>query len=79
MMKSEFEILIKKEVSEDEYNQIEMVYMYYPGINNKEEMAQLYVIGGKILMSDMHDRAIKIKRCEEIINVQKQLKESLSR
>ena len=65
MMKSEFENLIDRKVTDEQYIDIEMVYMYYPGIENKEQIAQIYKIGGDPLINDMIGRAFKIKDIEE--------------
>ena len=65
MMKSEFENLIDRKVTDEQYIDIEMVYMYYPGIENKEQITQIYKIGGDPLINDMIGRAFKIKDIEE--------------
>ena len=65
MMKAEFENLIDRKVTDEQYIDIEMVYMYYPGIENKEQITQIYKIGGDPLINDMIGRAFKIKDIEE--------------
>lgn len=64
MIKREFEDKLGATVSQEEYELIEKVYMYYPGINNKAEIASLFKIGGLILINDMLPRAEKIADLE---------------
>lgn len=77
MMKSEFENLLDRQVTEEQYNRIETVYMYYPGINNKEQIAQLYKIGGNPLINDMMERALKVKELEERMQADHRMLEDL--
>jgi hypothetical protein len=77
MMKSEFERLVDVTVTEEQYMDIETVYMYYPGIENKEQVARLWLIGGTPLINDMLDRAIKMKNLEEEISFRKQQVDAL--
>lgn len=60
MMQNEFEKLTGLKVSPDTYKKIETVYMWYPGIDNKEQIAELYKQFGPVLINDMYDRATKI-------------------
>ena len=56
MMKSEFEELIGKAVSNDDYRVIEFVYMYHPVIDpvsGKKQIAEMWKIGGMGLIADM--------------------------
>ncbi len=49
MMKSEFEKLIGKEVTPEDYEKIETVYNFHPSIDNvkgKEQISSLYLSGG---------------------------------
>ena len=60
MMKSEFEEITKKEVTEIEYKKIDTVYLFYPGIQDKSQIADIFKIGGMMLINDMLPRAKKI-------------------
>lgn len=56
-MKSEFESLVGKEVSQEDYTTIEFVYLYHPsisGFNGKEEIANIYKLPrGMRIIRDM--------------------------
>lgn len=66
-MKSEFENLIGKEISQQDYEKIELVYMYYPQIKDKEHIARLYQEFGMAIIEDMIPRARQIKELEDKI------------
>lgn len=60
MMKHEFESRIGAEVSPEEYKIIEHVYTWHPSIPNvggKDVLAQLYKLGGMIVIMDMDGSA----------------------
>lgn len=65
MMKHEFEKLAEVTVTAEEYEKIEVVYMHYPGIEDKREFTDLYKIGGMLLINDMLKRAEAIKDLTE--------------
>lgn len=72
MMKHEFEKLagISIPLSQSEYDVIETVYMYYPGIHHvkgKEQVAELYKVFGMRIFEDM------LKRAETIANIQNKI------
>jgi len=77
MMKPEFEGLIKSEISNEDYQKVETVYMWYPGIESKNQMAELYEIG-MALLNDLLPRAKKIMDTErevrELTNKLEELK-----
>lgn len=67
MMKQEFEKLIEKEITKEEYDLIEMVYSTYPGISNvhgKKQVADLYKVYGIRIFEDMFPRSEKIYQLE---------------
>lgn len=67
-MKNEFEKLTGKEVSPDEYGIIEMVYAFHPSISNvegKQQIADLYKIGGMPLMKNMLETAEIMKGLDD--------------
>jgi len=64
MMKQEFEDKLGAAVTQAEYELIEIVYMYYPGINYASEIVSLFKIGGMLLIKDMLTRAEKIVELE---------------
>lgn len=73
MMKHEFEKLIGDEIDQDTYNKVELVYVNYPGIENKQQIADIYKIGMH-LIDDMHMRAAEISKIEsELANGRKRL------
>lgn len=71
MMKHEFENLICDEkgdvITNQDYEIIETVYMNYPNIKDKEDIANLYKKFGMTLIKDMHKRALSIRGKEEEI------------
>lgn len=60
MMINEFTELVGKTISADDYNTIETVYMYYPGIETKTDIANIYKIGGMLMVKDLFKRAAAI-------------------
>lgn len=80
MTKSEFEYLIHGSVTDEEYELIEIVYMWHPAIRNtsgKEEVAELYKSFGIIIFKDMYPRAMKLKEIDEEIRSLNRAKDSL--
>lgn len=70
MMKEEFEKLIGKNVSNEDYKIIETVYTYHPAISEtdgKKEITELFKMGGMRLMKDMVSTAERGKQYEETI------------
>ena len=60
MTKQEFEQRIGAQISRQDYNVVEKVYMWHPLIPNacgKDKIAELYKLGGMTLMQDMFARA----------------------
>lgn len=60
MMKSEFEELIGKEVSNKEYSEIEFVYTWHPSISEtegKKQIANLYQMFGMTVIKNMIETA----------------------
>lgn len=68
MTKKEFEERVGTTVSDEMWKKIEFVYTWHPAISNiygKDEIAQLYKIGGMRLMMDMIPAAKEWKRLED--------------
>lgn len=68
MMKPEFEALIGKTVSDEEYSTIEYVYTWYPTISETEgkaQIAKLYMDFGMPLIEDMVERAGKMENLDK--------------
>jgi hypothetical protein len=75
MMKQEFEKLIDSEIDQETYKKVETVYVNYPGIEDKQQIADIYKIGMH-LIEDMLIRANEIKSIEsERANMQRRLYE----
>ena len=67
MMKNEFEKLIGKTVSDEEYGTIEYVYTYHPAISETEgkaQIARLYTDYGMTVIEDMMERAGKMEKLD---------------
>lgn len=67
MMRNEFEKLISKTVSNEEYSTIEYVYTWYPTISETEgkaQIAKLYTDFGMPLIEDMVERSGKMEKAE---------------
>lgn len=79
MMQDEFEKLIEGTVSSEDYWNIELVYMHYPGDITKQVFADLYKAGGMVLIGDMLPRAKKIQGAENEIQRLKVELEKLSK
>lgn len=78
MMKSEFEKIVEHSITEEEYEDIEMVYLCYPGISDKQEIANLYLKYGMLLITDMLRRAREIYAKEVEISQAKCIVQNLS-
>ena len=72
MMKNEFEKLIGKTVSVEEYSTIEYIYTYHPAISETEgkaQIARLYTDYGMTVIEDMVERAGKMETAERDLRV----------
>ena len=68
MNKQEFEERIKGSISEQNYKIIETVYNYHPSIsevNGKDQIVNLYEIGGMALIRSMMESANIMKTLEK--------------
>lgn len=85
MMKSEFEKLAGKQVSDEEYSTIEYVYTWHPAIDEmkgKSQIADLYTYYGMTVIEDMVERAGKMEKLDrelqaaqrQITNIQDRIK-----
>ena len=71
MMKHEFEARIKATVSAEDYAVIEKVYAFHPiidEVDGKDQIAQLYKLGGMALINDMVSRAEEAQQLENEIS-----------
>ena len=70
MTRVEFETLINKNVTDRQYEAIELVYTYHPCISEtrgKKQIAELYNTYGMRIITDMMPTATKSKNYEERI------------
>lgn len=68
MMKKEFEERLGAEVSEKNYRIIEIVYNWHPAVasvNGKDQIVELYKIGGMSVINGMVEAAVIIRDLEE--------------
>lgn len=68
MTKKEFEERVGITVSDEKWDKIEFVYTWHPSISNiygKDEIAQVYKIGGMRLIMDMIPTAKEWKKLED--------------
>lgn len=80
MMKNEFEEMIGRSVTDEEYQLIEEVYLWHPAIRSasgKEEVAELYKSFGIVIFYDMYPRAKKAKDIEKNIRMLDKTREKL--
>lgn len=81
MTKQEFERLLGKEVTSEQYSEIEIVYNFHPTISNiegKQQIVDLFKLGGMRLIKDMKTTAENAKTYEdEIATLKHQLKENV--
>ncbi len=76
MIKKEFEERIGKTISDDDYKVVETVYTYHPVIDNvlgKDQIAELYKIGGMRVMRDMLGSAACAMQLENDISSLRQM------
>jgi hypothetical protein len=72
MTKNEFEKLIGKTVSNEEYGTIEYVYTWHPAISETEgktQIARLYTDYGMTVIEDMLERDGKMEKLEGELRV----------
>lgn len=70
MTKQEFEQRLGKQVNSADYSIIEYVYNFYPSIGEiggKDEISELYQLGGMRLIKDMLPTAQKAEKLEDEI------------
>lgn len=73
MMRREFDELCKKrdvdskKLTDEEYANIETVYMYHPTMSNKDQIVDTYCMGGLGAVSEKLDVALQMQRLEELI------------
>lgn len=73
MLQQEFEERIGQKISRDMYEIVEAVYVYYPAEMSKDQIAELWKIGGYRLFMDLYPTAARMMDIEEFIQkVQKQ-------
>jgi len=78
MMKSEFieklEVINPnyREFTEQEYKNIELVYMYHPAIQEKDDIIDLYLRFGYETIEDMISRSEKIREIDNQIFLKRQ-------
>ena len=76
MQKSEFECAVRKTVSDEAYDVIETVYMYYPKICSKEDAYWLFKTLGFAVFRDLYPRARKIADLEnQVSSLKKEIEE----
>lgn len=71
MTKQEFESRIGGEVTPEEYDKIQTVYVHYPGIEDKDHIARLHTEFGMRIIDDMFARANTISDMEAEIQAAK--------
>lgn len=67
MMKEEFEAVANTTVSAEDYAKIEYVYTFHPlipEVGGKKKIADIYNLGGMMLIRDMMETARKAERLE---------------
>ena len=67
MMRNEFEVLVDKPISDEEYSTIEYVYTWYPTISEtdgKNQIAKFYTDFGMPIIEDMVERAGKMEKLD---------------
>ena len=76
MMQQEFETIIDQAIGAEDYAKIETVYMWYPGIETHQDIANLYKIG-MVLVNDLLPRALEIREIDTKITNLKIAREKL--
>ena len=70
MLKEEFEERIGHEVSAEDYELIDRVYTWYPGIHDKDDIVKIYALLGMTGIKDL------TPRCLRLIELEKQQREA---
>lgn len=65
MLQEEFKRLTDKPFTEEEFEKIHYVYIFYPGIVTQADIALIWAIGGIRLIEDMLPTARKIDEAEQ--------------
>ncbi len=75
MMKDEFETLVEEKITDEEWEKVETVYMWYNEEFDKETIAKLWSLDKKIIF-DMYPRAKKIEDIyDKICELKKKIRE----
>lgn len=75
MLKEEFETMINRQVSVDQYNLVNHVYMYHPADLSKQSIIILWCLGGFEIFKELTPAADQMRTLEININtLKRQLK-----
>lgn len=75
MLKEEFETMINRQVSVDQYNLVNHVYMYHPADLSKQSIIILWCLGGFGIFKELTSAADQMRTLETHINtLKRQLK-----
>lgn len=65
MYQRELEKILGFKLSEEDYKAAEVVYLYHPACEYKNDIATYWVKGGRALIDEMMPRALKIRAAEQ--------------
>lgn len=68
MLQEEFKRLTDKPFTEEEFEKIHYVYIFYPGIVTHADIALIWAIGGIRLIEDMLPTARKVEEAENRVS-----------
>ena len=68
LTKHGFEKLVEQEITEEEWEKVETVYMYYDDKLTMREIAIVWKIN-PLIIDDMHRRAVEVKKRVDMIAV----------
>ena len=75
MLHEDFETMIDRQVSVDQYNLVNHVYMYHPAGFSKENIADLWKMGGQELFRELTPAADKLYELEtNVLALKSQIK-----
>lgn len=77
MMKEEFEKATGQRISQEDYEVVETVYMYYPGFEKKEQVYALWQGQGMVVFTDLYPRAQAIQEIDLQVSLLKSKRERL--
>lgn len=71
MTKAGFESMVDTSISYQDYRVIDLVYMWHPSVEDKVDIANIYLHYGMMVIEDMRPRARRIFILDRVFGIRK--------